>query len=656
MNKTKLLPRLACLGIKKNASVYIPYIIAGVFSVFIYYIFSSMSHNKMIETVPHSGYLMVFLELGFQLLGIILLPFLIYTNGFLIKRRKKEIGLYSILGMEKKHIAGMLGLETIIVYLITVSLGILSGIVFSKLVFLIMMKVSGLGVNITFYFEMRSVFVVLKFFAAAYLINLILNVREVIKSNPAELLQSAKKGEKESKCLWLFALIGIAALFLGYWIAVHTKLNSYIFTDFFCSVFLVIIGTYFLFAAGSIVFLREARKRKHFYYRPDNFITISGMLYRMKKNAASLANICIFSTMTIITLMCTVSLKLGTKSLLEFQYPYDLVLDFETGSFQGKESLAEKIENLEKEYQVREKEQLHFSYQKLYAEMENGNFIPSQKTEWSNTVFWLISLEDYNEMEGAKEELEDNEILIYSTGADYAENMFSLGNMAYTVKKELTDLPFEKKAEEVSIRQKEYFIILKNNEEIRRLADSFSSERENEIYSVRLKLEGESENLEKFSKELVSRFSRQEGLRSYKNSFDSRKDTVAMNGGLLFIGVFFGLVFMMFLLLIMYYKQISEGFEDKNNFEIMQKVGMSDKEVQKTIKKQVLIVFFLPLFVAVCHTIVAFQVIQMLMGTLYLYDKMLIAACGIAVICLFAVLYLVSYLFTARVYYRIVKN
>lgn len=656
MNKARLLPQMAWLGIKKNASVYVPYIAAGIFSVFVYYSFSSMSHNEIVETVPHSRYLMLFLELGFQLLGIILLPFLVYTNSFLMKSRKKEIGLYSILGMEKKHIAGMLGIETMLVYLLTVGGGILSGIVFSKLIFLIMMKMSGLDVNIAYQFELKSVLSVLKFFAAAYLLNLFLNIREVIKSNPSELLQSAKKGEKEPKHLWLFSIIGIAALMLGYWIAVHTKLNSYIFMDFFGSVLLVVIGTYFLFVAGSIVFLRAARKQKRFYYRPENFIMISGMLYRMKKNAASLVNICIFSTMTIITLMCTASLKFGTASILEFQYPFDLILDFEETSFQKKGELADKIENLEKKHQIQRKEQIVFSSWKLYADKLEEKYIPAEGSYFGKTVFQLLSLEDYNRMSGLEKELGDHEVLVYATGADYSEGTIQLGDMVYKVKEELADLPFEKKAADDTIRQKEYFIILKEEEEIRELAGDFSLEPGKGTYSVGLQLAGETENLENFSNDLDNWCREQEGFKNFQNSFERRKDTVAMNGGLLFIGVFFGLVFIMFLLLIMYYKQISEGLEDQNNFAVMQKVGMDDQEVKRVIKKQILIVFFFPLLVAVCHTMVAFPMIQVLMGTLYLYDRAMIAVCGIVVICIFAILYLVCYLFTSRSYYKIVKK
>ena len=329
MNKAKsmktrhILPHLAVKGMMNNGAAYYPYLAAGIFSVFTFFVFSSILHNDIISTLPKSVYAWMFLSMGRVLLGIILLPFLFYTNSFLMKRRKKEVGLYNILGLEKKHIGTMLFAESFLTYLVAVGMGIISGVVLTKLLFLLLLRMTGLPVDAKFTFSLSAFGETAIFFFWVYAINFISNLIQVGIARPADLLSGSKKGEKEPKLLWVWAALGAVALGFGYKLAIYSEADSMIFINFFFAIFWVVGGTYLLFTSGSVAFLKLLKKKKKFYYKPSNFITVSGMLYRMKKNAASLVNICIFSTMVMITLVCTLSLYLGLEDMMDFSFPFD---------------------------------------------------------------------------------------------------------------------------------------------------------------------------------------------------------------------------------------------------------------------------------------------------------------------------------------------
>ena len=349
MKKLKLLPLMAMKGIVQNGSVYYPYFAACIFSVFTYFVFSSILLNDLIATLPRSAYAWMMLEIGRMLLAIILFLFLIYANSFLVKRRQKEFGLYHILGLEKKHIGSMMFFETVLTYMITLAGGIVLGLVLAKLLFLILLRMSGMTADVEFVFSPKAFEQTLGFFFWVFAVNFANDLWRVGKARPVELMSGSKKGEKEPRFLLFYALVGVLALGIGYRISIKSKLNSEIFTDFFLAVFLVIIGTYLLFTSGSIVLLKLLKKRKKIYYKPKNFITISGMLYRMKKSAASLSNLCIFSTMVIITLICTVSLYLGMDNILHFSFPYDVTIHCRDDRVTREEVLKE-LEMLEDKY------------------------------------------------------------------------------------------------------------------------------------------------------------------------------------------------------------------------------------------------------------------------------------------------------------------
>ncbi len=658
MNKFALLPKLSIMGIRKNGNAYFPYILAGAFSVFVFFVFTSIVNNDIVKTLPHSAYAWGLLEVGQVLLGLILLPFILYTNSFLIKRRKKELGLYSVLGLDKRHIAVMMFWETLVIFGVVMVGGVLFGLVFSKLIFLILLNMSGLPVNAAFTFSLKALDQTLIYFLAAYAINLVINVIHVFRTNPNELIREPKKGDKEPKHLWFTALLGIVLIGAGYAIAIPAKVDSNIFVNFLFAVSLVVFGTHNFFKAGLLAFLKLLKMNSGFYYRKSNYVTVSGMLHRLKKSASSLSNICIFSTMTIITLMCTLSVWLGNAGILKQQYPYDVILNFNTDKFQAAGQLDKKLLELAEATQTAINGKVAFTYQKLHVGKDGNTFAmqsPSNPLAKRYSIK-LITLGDYNRMENKHETLADKEVLIFATGVDFGYDQVVLGKDTYKVKKELGSIVFYNKAVNNTFGQ-DYYLIVKDSSVMDRLRADFKSVAENDrILSVRFNLAGAEKDREAFISRIIVWSDSQPGHSSVVDGVAGRLNTSSMNGGLLFIGIFFSLIFTMCLILIMYYKQITEGYDDRDNFDIMQKVGMSDTEVRGTIKKQILMVFFAPLLIAILHTAAGFMMMSGLLGTLYLFDTRLIITCGLTVAVFFAILYGLSYNVTSRTYYNIVKK
>lgn len=657
MNKAIVLPKIAFTGIRKNGIVYLPYILTSAFSICVFFIFNCIINNEFLKEVPHAAYVWVLLQIGNVLLAIILVPFLFYTNSFLIKRRKKEIGLYSILGLEKKHIGIMMFMETFFIYIIAMVIGLITAVVFAKLCFLILLNVSGLPVDITFTMPISSFASTLVFFGVVSFLNLGTNLFQVTRVNPSDLLKEPQKGEKEPKHLWILALLGILFLGGGYYIAVAAEVNSEIFVAFFLAVLMVVTGTYFLFTSGSIVLLRVLRKNKKFYYKKSNYITVSGMIYRMKKSAASLVNICIFSTMVIITLLCTVSLTLGEKSAIRFHCPFDANYIFDCGEITDTNDFNTELLRHAKDNNIEITDKIDFRYFYITTNKDENNFavVSDKEADEYQSKVSMLSLADYNRIESKNQTLEDDEILVYSNTEDFEYDSAIINGKEYKVKEELNSLRFDTKEKNNYSTGKVYFI-LNDYESIEELAKTFNGNSSDPYYSVWFNMEGETSNKEAFLANLDKACSQMPGFYSTKNIIDWGHDVKSMDGGLLFIGVFFGLIFTICLLLIMYYKQISEGLEDKQNFKIMQQVGMNDEDVKSTIHRQIMLVFGLPLVVAILHTMMGLRITIRLLYTLNLYDEKLIVLCALGIIAIFTVFYIFSYFITAHTYYNIVKR
>ncbi len=663
--RIKLLPQLAWKGITTNGNVYYPYLAAGIFSVFTYFVFSSILQNDIRDLFPKKEYALFMLYLGKWLLSVILFFFLIYANGFLVKRRKKEFGLYHILGLEKKHIGAMMFVETFLLYAAALCGGIIFGLVLSKLLFLLLLRICGMPTDLRFVFEPEAFKETIVYFGIVYLINYAGSLWQVGKAKPVELMSGSRKGEKEPKFLWLYAFLGMTALGFGYFCSITSRLDSMIFINFFMAVFWVIIGTYLLFTSGSIAFLKWMKTRKRTYYQPGNFITVSGMLYRMKKSAASLSNICIFSTMALITLICTLSLWIGMDGCMHFVYPYDITMSY-CEEKESQSDVMQEIKGLEEKYgltaqrvDVYDKVELSVKKTENRFEMQDGE---NYAEEYAMDI---LTQDDYNSVQSSSVSLAEAEALVFCSGRDFDYDTIDFFGREFQVQEEIDGFFPYPKAEGNTFNAR--YMMVVRDEQVRDacvgawcetvgVEDVGGFLQSDETRRVLLLLEGADEEKAAFLEEFSVWGQIQPGFTSLQNGVERRENDHIMYGSLLFIGILFGLIFFMCLILIMYYKQITEGYEDRDNFGIMQKVGMSDQEIHQTVHRQILMVFGLPLAGAFLHTMAGMFMVKGLFGVISFFD-MKVFGCSIAgVSALFAAVYGASYLITAKTYYRIVRQ
>ncbi len=657
--KMNLLPKMAANNIRKNGSTYLPYIGISIFAMFTYFVFDLILKNDIMYTLPKGVYALILVQIGFGLLSVIMVPFLYYTNSFLIKRRKRELGLYSILGLEKKHIGIMMFWESVMIYGIVIIAAVVLGLLFSRLIFLLLLNLAGMPVNVEFAVSPKAVMDVIVFYAFITGLNLFVNLIQVGRTNPIELMSDAKSGEKTPRFTWIWSTVGVLALGEGYHRAMAAKLDNMIFTDFFLAVFLVIIGTYFLFTSGSITFLKMIKKNKKLFYRPENFITVSGMLYRMKKNAASLSNICVFSTMVIITVVCSLSVYLGMDSITSSQFNRNVQISFIGQNPTDRQALRDQASALAAEYGVEPENWLDYARVKLSAHLEDGQFLVDQDlgSDYKNWfVVKLVTLEEYNRAEGASESLNPGEVLIFSTGWDFASDRVRFGEKEFIVKKELHSSCFGRKVEYDTF-ERSYMIVTADESQLLEIAGLLNTDGAGSwTYICCFDLPREGEAADGFSAAMEQYVSGLNGFAGYTDYRQNLLEMESMYGSLLFIGIFFGLIFLICLLIIMYYKQITEGFEDQKNFEIMQKVGLGDEEIRRTIRKQIKMVFLLPLAGALLHTAMAYRMILLLLGAISFYESNLLLMCVLATSGAFAVFYSICYKQTSGTYYKIVKQ
>ncbi|MDF2949179.1 MAG: cell division protein FtsX [Sedimentibacter sp.] len=610
---------------------------------------------KDIGSVSDSASIRTILFLGSIVIGIFSLIFLFYTNSFLIKRRKKEFGLFNVLGMEKKHIAKIIFNETIITAAISIVIGLAAGILISKLMILLLLKLIFFEATLGFEVPIIAVVATIALFVGIFIINLIFNIRQVHISNPIELLKGGNTGEKEPKTKALMAIVGTLCLGAGYYIAVVTKTPLAALNLFFVAVMLVIIGTYCLFTAGSIVILKKLKKNKKYYYKPQNFISVSGMIYRMKQNAAGLANICILSTCVIVMISSTVSLYIGAEDAMRTRFPRNIMVNIENVSDEQAETLDKLIEKKTSELNVELKNPVRYRVMNLVA-LQDGSQFSSQNIDFSAdryAVLTFMTVDEYNKVEQKNVSLNNNEALVYSVKGNIIGNTLDIDGYELIIKERITTLS---SAEILSDSlTNDFTIIVENKDIIDKAFQKYSVESEELSYVYGF----DTNAVEQTQIDLVSSLNKEFGelgLTGYVSGAEEFRDSFyTVYGGLFFLGIFLGLLFIMATVLIIYYKQIAEGYDDKERFEIMQKVGMSREEVRHAIKNQVLMVFFLPLVVAVVHIAFAFNVITRLLTIFSLTNVPLFALCTVATIIIFAIIYTFVYIMTARIYYRIVS-
>lgn len=651
--------KLALINIKKNGKTYFPYMVAAISTIMMFYTMHFISINDGLNNMSGGDSLKIILGLGNYVIGLFSIIFLFYTNSFLIKRRKNEIGLYNILGMEKRHIARVMIWETFFVGISTIVIGLLSGILISKLMFLVLLKILTFEVPLGFFISKESIAITVILFGAIFILTLLNNLGQIHLSKPVELLRGGQVGEKEPKTKWIMTIIGVISLSAGYYIALTTESPLAAIYLFFVAVILVIIGTYSLFTAASIALLKILRKNKKFYYKTNNFINVSGMIYRMKQNAVGLSNICILSTCVLVMLSTTVSLYIGMEDVLRNRYPRDIAVRVDNVS----DEMEEKLDNII----IKEAEKHNISIKDIikYRSIEVPMFQKNNSFSLANrdignysdiSLLNIMPLESYNSQENKSINLEDNEVLLYAFRGEIKEDTLNILGNEFKVKEQLKD--FNSEGILSAIAAKSYYIVVKDVETIEKLlfnVDIYGEKFENLSYFYAFNTEGDAENQINLINVLSNMIS-EASLSGYAEGLEeSRGAFFSLYGGLFFLGLFLGFLFIMATVLIMYYKQVSEGYDDKQRFEIMQKVGLSKEEVKKSIKSQVLMVFFLPLLMAIIHIAFAFKVITKLLAVLNLTNVTLFALCTVGTILVFAVFYGIVYSLTARVYYKLVS-
>ena len=670
--KTGLYPRLAWTGISKNRKLYLPYLLTCTGMVMMYYLIAFLSRNPAIALLRGGGTLQAILGLGSGVVGVFSLIFLFYTNSFLIRRRKKEFGLYHILGMGKRNLTRILFWEGMMVSGLALAAGLFCGILFSKLSELALLNLMGGSITFTFWVDTTAVGKTLLLFAAIFLLIFLNTLWQIYRAKTVEMMHSETVGEKPPKANWILALLGVLILAGAYYIAVTIEDPIAAIMWFFVAVIMVIVASYLLFIAGSVALCRLLQKNKSYYYRTDHFVSISSMVYRMKRNGAGLASICILSTMVLVMVSTTVCLFIGTEDSLRTRYPRDLEVQLHTLDEVQISQAHQTVERVLGEQGVEGEDLLQYRYLNMVGLLMEDQIsfdqekIDAFRLDMAEHVrdLYVIPLEDYNRITGANERLEGDEVILATLRADYKQDTITLeGGEAMRVKKVVP--PFLENGSGAMQIIPSIFIV---GGEFGPLEEIFRSQAEgyggvsfmHDYYAVNLS-GGEEEQVS--ATEAVGAALRELQLAdenfaavSIKGIANERAELYGLNGGLFFLGVLLGSVFLCAAVLIMYYKQISEGYEDERRFEIMQKVGMDKREIKKSVNSQVLTVFFLPLLTAGIHMAFAFPMVSKLLMLFGLINTELLMLVTLCCYLAFALFYTLVYRITSYAYYDIVSG
>lgn len=652
MNKS-IYRKLALTNIKNNRRTYVPYLLTCIVTVMMFYIIYALTLNQGLKGVPGEVTFRMMLDIGISIVAIFSVIFLFYTNSFLIKQRKKEIGIYNVLGLGKRHIAKMLGFEMLITVAVSFAGGLIGGILFGKLVFLMLLRILHFDVGMKFAIEPDALIGTILLFGCIFGACLLYNLFQIRLSNPIELLRGGNVGEREPKTKVLLTTIGVLTLGGGYYIALSAEKPMEVIGLFFIAVVLVIIGTYALFTAGSIAVLKLMRKNKKYYYQAKHFTSVSGMMYRMKQNAAGLANICILSTMVLVMISSTVAMYMGMEDILDTRFPRECIVEAYEPTTENIEFVNQKLDEIFQKYHVTTKNEVKYSYTGIPV-VRNGNELTYDQTKINahsdyGTVY-LITEEEYNQLEGKHVTLKDNQVLTYGTKDQFEDKNILLNGKTY----ENTKVFMRTVDQDTQSIMSGYYIVMADQNEI----DAFVGENKEYVttaYYHAVDLQGKKADKLKALQEVQDQVKSNEKSTQTEIRELSKDDFYSLYGAFFFLGIFFGILFLMATVLIIYYKQISEGYSDRERFEIMRKVGMSQREVKQSIRSQVLSVFFLPLIVAVIHIAVAFKVITKLLAALNLTNVPLIFGSTAVTVVVFAVFYGIVYGITTKEYYRIVK-
>lgn len=655
MHKLAFYPKLALGNLWRNRRTYLPYLLACVVSIFTFYTMLAINSNGALDGMRGESVIKSFTAIGTVILAIFCSILIFYTNSFLIKRRKKELGLYSILGMEKKNIGVLMLFETVFVAVIALVLGLGLGLLLSQLLFWVLLRMVQFPVMMEMPISPSAIGISMIFFGVIFLLTLLSNLRQVRIANPIDLMAGSKQGEKEPKASWVMTVIGLLCLAGGYFLALYFTSPVEVLLIFLVAAGLVIAGTYCLFTSGSIALLKLLRKNKKYYYKPAHFISVSGMIYRMKQNAAGLATICILSCMILVTVSSTISMNVGVEDSLATQYPYDYEMTFDVAG--DADTLLGGAQTIAQQSGVELADVYDYHEVGFTAKPQDGGYVASDDFSDINSMnlFTLLQLDEYNRNEGQNVALADDEALLLVMGGSYSQDTITLNGFTYRVR-QLDSINKQQSGGRSITRS--FALVLPGQAAITEIMQTVGGVELSSQRTLAFDIAGDEASKARFNESYTTYISElsTSGYFQLRDRDNAREGWYASNGGFLFLGIYFGILFMLAAALIIYYKQMSEGYDDAERFEILQKVGMGEAEVKKTINKQILAVFFMPLIVAVIHVAVAFFPISRAMIIFGVLNIPLLLATTALTILLYALVYLLVFRQTARTYFGIVRR
>ena len=654
MRKSGFFPRLALVNLVRNGRFYGPYLLSCGMTAAMYYILSYLTRSDIVASVRGAGYLQSLMYLGALVVALFAAVLLLYANSFVMKRRRRELGLYNILGLEKRHIAHLMVWETVYCAAAAILGGLAAGVLLSKLVLLLLLQVSRLPVQYGFEVSLPGMANTAALFGILFLLTLVWNLAGLLRSRPVELLHSASAGEREPRTKRLLVVLGAVTLGAGYATALTVADPFTALAYFFLAVVLVMIGTYCLFTAGSIALLKHLRNSPRYYYQPKHFTAVAGLLYRMKQNAVGLANICILSTMVLVTVSTTVSLYVGLEGSLDRMYPHDIDVVQQLEGVSPEQEAALNEDTLERVQTAaaeagRKVELLQWSTLLDTVGWYTGNTFTLTAQEGVSTEIQILTADDYGRLTGRTVALGPGQVLVQAENIDLPAT-FYIEDLPFHVAGTITDFPRYNNSILISGQAAQLSLVVADETVVSAINVRDTSDHRE--FHVQMDLDGTEAEKQAFVDPLLA--ADVNSVYSVISRQDNAMDLYTMYGGFLFLGVFLGLLFLLSTVLIIYYKQISEGYEDQRRYQIMQQVGMSPREVRASIRSQVLLVFFLPLVTAGIHVAAAFPMLCKLLELFNLFDVRLFALCAAGTLLVFCAIYALVYGLTTRTYSRIV--
>jgi len=660
----RLTNKLAISNLIKNRKLYYPFALAVLLAVTISYLFYSLAFNPKIGDLRGASAIQFTLQLGFIVVTFASAVIVLYANSFVMKNRSKELGVYGMLGLEKRHLIGMTFKELLIFGLVTVTAGIGIGALFDNLIFALLLKLAKMKVELVATFQWSVVLTVLLVFGVIFLVLVFLNALRIIRMDALQLSREKAKGEKKGRFLILQTLVGLITLGSGYYLAQSVKDPISATLTFFIAVLLVIVATYLLFNAGITVFLQLLKKNKRYYYQPNNLISVSNLIFRMKKNAVGLATIAILSTMVLVTMSAATSIYNGSENMKKLMYPHDFDVKGQHVEVEDLDKLLTQYAS-EKNLTISNKDVL--SYASFGLSSQDGTklttFEKGQNNVMPKTVFLVFDQKDYEKMTGQKLNLTGNEVGLWAKNDQLkGQKAFSLNDQEYRIKEEIQqDFIINHVSNQYVLLISDYNYLV-----VPDLQSFLDKYQDSAIYTQlyggmdvtasqeeQLKLSDDfDEYVNNFSHNLQS----EDGM-VYNGT--TRSDAItqmnALFGGILFIGIFLSIIFMVGTVLVIYYKQISEGYEDRDRFVILQKVGLDQKQIKQTINKQVLTVFFLPVIFAFLHLAFAYHMLSLILKVIGVVDTAMMLSVTLTICGIFALIYVLIFMITSRSYRRIVQ-